>query len=112
MLSDGQRRELRERIETDLQALESEIEALEAACEPIAPDCSLGRLTRLEAMQEQQVSRHMLKESNIRRNKLRYALGKIDAPEYGICIECEEAIPFERLLLMPETSKCVVCAQL
>ena len=31
--------------------------------------------------------------------------------DFGICIECDEPIPFARLMILPETSLCVVCAE-
>lgn len=77
---------------------------------PIAPDCSLGRLTRLEAMQEQELNVNRLHEAGIRLNRLQYALRKVDTPEYGICLECEELILTARMKLMPETSLCIRCA--
>jgi DnaK suppressor protein len=106
----AEREAIRAKIAADITALKAEIEQLRAKCEPIAPDCSLGRLTRLEAMQEKEVSGHMLQEATIRLNKLEYARRKVDEPSYGICVVCEEPIAVGRLMLMPEASKCVECA--
>jgi DnaK suppressor protein len=39
------------------------------------------------------------------------ALTMIDDPDFGLCHECEEPIPFARLMIMPESDLCVKCAE-
>jgi DnaK suppressor protein len=109
-MTGAEREAIKAKIAADIAALETEIGQLRAKCEPIAPDCSLGRLTRLEAMQEKEVSAHLLQEATIRLNKLEYARRKVDEPAYGLCVACEEPIAVGRLMLMPEASRCVECA--
>ena len=38
------------------------------------------------------------------------ALDRLDAGTYGTCLDCETAIPYERLSVMPETDRCVACS--
>ena len=106
-------RERREKIKIkiilEIDLMNNEISQLEEKTKPIAPDCSLGRLTREEMMIEQQIYQHSLHEAQIRLSKLKYALNKVDKEDYGICVECEEEIVFERLMLLPESSHCVAC---
>jgi len=44
-------------------------------------------------------------------SKLERALTMIDDPDFGLCCECEEPIPFARLMIMPESDLCVKCAE-
>ncbi len=37
------------------------------------------------------------------------ALQRIHAPGYGLCIDCGQAIPFERLKLEPQALRCAAC---
>ena len=110
-MNSKQREEIKNQINSYIEALKHEIIELEKKSKPIAPDCSIGRLTRQEMIQEQQVNEHALHESKIRLNKLNYASKKVKKEEYGICIECEEDILFARLMLVPESSHCVSCKQ-
>lgn len=110
-MSDEEHAEIKSMIIKSITALKKEMVILGEKGRPIAPDCSLGRLTRLEAMQEQEISVNRLHEAGIRLNKLEYALRKVDTPEYGICMECEEPIATDRLKLMPEASLCIRCAK-
>jgi len=108
-MTDTQKTTIKSKIKSELLFLDKEVAQLTAKTQPIAPDCSLGRLTREEMMIEQQIYLHSLDEAQIRINKLKFALSKIDKVEYGICLECEENIAYERLLLLPESSHCVAC---
>lgn len=101
---------LKEKIKNDITQLEAQIKELEVKAKPIAPDCSLGRLTRLEAMGEQHVNNKILDEARIRLTRLNNALQRIDKPMFGICIECEEPIGFGRMSIRPESVRCVSCA--
>ncbi|QOR61790.1 TraR/DksA family transcriptional regulator [Sulfurovum sp. ST-21] len=101
---------LKKKIEDDIAKLKVQIAALEEKTRPITPDCSLGRLTRLEAMGEQHVNNRVLDESKLRLIRLQNALLRIDKPVFGICIKCDDPIGFERMKIRPESIRCVECA--
>ena len=106
-----ERQQIKNLIYNYIESLKHEISELEVKTKPIAPDCSIGRLTRQEMIQEQQVNEHALHEAKIRLNKLTYASKKVEKEDYGICVECEEDILFQRLKLVPESSHCVSCKE-
>lgn len=108
-MTNKKKEQIRKQIKIDLESLNKEVVELQEITKPIAPDCCLGDL-RFEMMHEQEVFERTLHEALIRINKLKYSLGKIDNKEYGICIECDEDIPFERLLILPESIYCTDCA--
>lgn len=110
-MTSHQLQQIKNKIQEDLISMQHEIDGLKEKTKPIIPDCSLGRLTRQEMIQEQQVNEHALHEAEIRVNKLKYALQKVDKEDYGICAECDEEIIFERLMLLPESTHCVACKQ-
>jgi DnaK suppressor protein len=37
------------------------------------------------------------------------ALQRLDANQYGDCVDCEEAIPLQRLLVQPASVRCAAC---
>lgn len=106
-----ERQELKNAIEKDLASAYKEVANLQEKTKPIAPDCSLGRLTRQEMIQEQQVYEHTLRELEIKIKKLMFALQRVESKEYGVCIECQEEIAHARLLLVPQSTHCVTCKQ-
>ena len=97
-------------INHDISLLKEQIIILEEKVKPISPDCGLGRLTRLEAMGEQDVNNKILDESRLRLTRLNNALQRIDKPMFGVCIECEESIGVGRMSVRPESVRCVDCA--
>ncbi len=109
-MEETDRARLKAKIVADLGALECEIASLKKQTKPIPPDNAIGRLTRMEAIQAKSVAEAVLNTAQIRQAKLESALGRIDSDDYGICIDCEEEIPLKRLELMPESLKCVHCA--
>jgi len=109
-MTQEEKESIRKKIEEDIKTLKVQIKTLEEKVKPIAPDCSLGRLTRLEAMGEQHVNNKILDESKIRLTRLQNALLRIDKPMFGVCIECEEEIGFGRMSVRPESVRCISCA--
>lgn len=109
-MTEEEKSEIKEIIETNIHTLNEQIAILEEKVKPIAPDCSLGRLTRLEAMGEQHVNNKILDESKLRLARLTNALSRIDKPMFGMCIECEEPIGMGRMRIRPESVRCVECA--
>lgn len=43
--------------------------------------------------------------------RVREALGRLDAGSYGKCVDCGQALPDERLEARPEAARCVTCQQ-
>ncbi|MEA3419653.1 MAG: TraR/DksA C4-type zinc finger protein [Campylobacterota bacterium] len=111
-MTQKEKNEIKEKIRADIALLAEQIKVLEEKTKPISPDCSLGRLTRLEAMGEQHVNHKVLDESKLRFTRLKNALLRIDKPMFGICIECEEEIPIGRMMARPESVRCVECANI
>jgi DnaK suppressor protein len=109
-MTQTQRHTIKAKIIEELTSLEREINDLQELCKPISPECALGDLARFELMNDQIVSEKALKEAKVRKNRLNYALSKIDKDDFGLCIECEEEIAYKRLLLLPEATHCIKCA--
>lgn len=45
-------------------------------------------------------------------NEIQLALQRIHSAAYGVCIDCQAAIPFDRLRLEPQAVRCVICQTL
>ncbi|HEY7885991.1 MAG TPA: TraR/DksA C4-type zinc finger protein [Cellvibrionaceae bacterium] len=71
---------------------------------------SIGRLSRMDAMQGQA----MAQESERRRERqlveIQKALARIEADDYGYCLECGESINPKRLDIEPTATLCLDCA--
>ena len=110
MLSKSDRDELREKIKIDLEKINENIEELKEQCKPISPENSLGRITRMDAINNKSVSEAALRQAKMKKSRLEVALNKIEIPEFGICSMCKNPINVKRLMYMPESNRCVRCA--
>ncbi len=86
-----------------------QIEAIASWCEPVAPDQALGRLTRTDAMQDQQMALYQRQQLLRQQTRLKTALKRIDVGTYGICPNCKQDMDTRRLDVAPEAPLCVSC---
>lgn len=100
------------RLEAELQAVEKEIEENAAWSAPVELDQqSVGRVSRMDAMQMQAMSRAVQRRRAARRVAVQQALKRIAEGEFGYCVECGEPIAFGRLHLDPAFVACIRCAR-
>lgn len=72
---------------------------------------SVGRLSRMDAMQRQAMAEATHRRRNARKGRIQAALARIDEGEFGFCQDCGEAIAPKRLELDPTVPNCVGCAK-
>ena len=87
---------------------EEELHAIEDVA-PISPDKAIGRLSRLDSMQIQEIAKDAQRRREKRIHDLKRALERMDAGTYGICERCSSWIEFERLEASPESKLCGSC---
>lgn len=104
------RQKLKTLIDQQILDCSKEIVRLKEAAKPVAPDNSIGRLTRMEAMQSQKIAKNNLEAAKSRLGKLKGALQRIDDDEFGECLKCGDQIPIKRLFAVPYALTCVDCA--
>lgn len=93
-----------------IHGLKEEIKAYRMRTQPVPPDNAIGRLTRMEAINDKSIYEAALGKATLTLSKLERMLPAIDEADFGLCRECEEPIPFGRLMIMPEADLCVQCA--
>jgi DnaK suppressor protein len=71
---------------------------------------SVGRLSRMDALQGQAMSRERGRRRSLELEKIAAALRRIDAGDYGYCLDCDEPIAVQRLALDPAVTLCIDCA--
>lgn len=110
-MKDTEKEQLAEKIRAAITATTEDIAALTELTRPIAPDNAIGRLSRMEAMSSKSVNEAALTSARQRLTKLKYALANLNDEAFGICVECGDPIPVARILAVPETNRCVECAE-
>ncbi|MBT8465279.1 MAG: TraR/DksA family transcriptional regulator [Myxococcales bacterium] len=109
-LSDEQAEALRLRLLELVDELERALQASASAAKPVVLDqSSVGRLSRMDAMQHQAMAKATRDKAELRLGQCKRALSAFDRGEYGLCLKCEEPIGYRRLLAKPEAPFCVDC---
>jgi len=71
---------------------------------------SVGRLSRMDAMQSQAMALEGKRRREIQLTRIEAALERIDEGEFGYCAMCDEEIADGRLEVDPANPFCVNCA--
>ena len=71
---------------------------------------SVGRLSRMDAMQMQAMAEATERQRAIELKRIDAALQRLDAGDFGYCARCDEPIGEKRLQIDPATPFCIDCA--
>ena len=95
---------------TKKQELEALLASSDADTRPVTLDQqSVGRVSRIDAIQQQQMALANQQQSTQLLKRIELALQRIDSAEYGCCLQCEEPIAFARLQAQPFAGLCLDC---
>ena len=105
-----ERANLKQKIIELIQKYEIDVIETEKMTQPIGPENAIGRISRMDAINNKSVMESSLRNKKSKLNKLKIALINIDKEGFGICKVCSKTIQSGRLMFMPESTKCVRCA--
>ena len=113
-MADPLSREQIAELSADLHAVQLELlEQLKSAgddSKPVQLDQQMvGRLSRMDAMQQQQMTRASQVQAKAHLSRVLLALKAIKGEEYGWCNDCDEPIAFPRLKARPDARLCLNC---
>lgn len=109
-LDEDQLRELRTVLTELVTQIQSALEEAVRSAKPVKLDQqSVGRVSRIDAIQQQQMAAAGKRSMQLRLQQAKAALRAFDADEYGYCKRCEEPIGYPRLSARPETPFCLEC---
>ncbi|MEM9581092.1 MAG: TraR/DksA family transcriptional regulator [Pseudomonadota bacterium] len=102
---------LRRQVAQDLAALEGDYARGRSAEAVVTLDQqSVGRLSRMDALQNQAMAKAHTARRIAQTVRLKAALLRMDRGDYGFCDDCGEPIAYGRLKLDPTVQRCVSCA--
>ncbi len=97
-------------LHEELEKTRSAIIDLKQMTAPVAPDDAIGRVSRMDAINNKAISEAALRKAEEKLQQLERMTQLVEEPGFGLCKKCGEAIPVKRLILMPQTVFCVRCA--
>ncbi len=106
-----EKEEIKENILKEIAKVKLRIAEYKDLSQPVEPDCAIGRITRMDAINNKSVTEASLRQAEEKLRNLKRVLSKVGTPEFGICIKCGKAIPAARVLYRPESLTCINCAK-
>ena len=105
-----ERADLKQKIIEEITKAEFDITEMEKMAQPITPENSIGRVSRMDAINNKSVVDAALRTKRAKLTKLKVAISKVDDENFGNCAFCNNPIQPMRLMFMPESTRCVRCA--
>ncbi|HNQ61215.1 MAG TPA: TraR/DksA C4-type zinc finger protein [Bacteroidia bacterium] len=103
--------EIKNKINEEILKTVSSINEYKEITKPVAPDVAIGRISRMDAINNNSVTAAALRQAEEKLEKLHYVMSKLDSEDFGKCLKCKQAIPLGRILIRPESVYCVKCAK-
>ena len=109
-MTESEQTQILEEIGRQIASVGKEIEELTELTRPVSLDASIGRVSRMDAINNKAINKMALREKRAVLQRLERARERADDGTLGTCGRCGGEIPFGRLKFMPYTTRCVTCA--
>ena len=100
----------RKRLESLSKEVNHALIASKDSANVVELDTAFGRLSRMDAMQNQQMALELRRRQEQQLQRIANALKRMDQNRYGLCGRCKQPIAEERLEVSPDVVMCVKCA--
>ena len=98
-------------LQKEQQELITLTQEVKESTKPVNLDqSSVGRLSRMDAMQSQAMAQENKRRRSVQLLRISAALERIEDSEYGYCAACDEEINKRRLEVDPAAPFCISCA--
>lgn len=108
-LTAGQETELHQLLLSLRTEMEEQIRSSSVSCQIVDLDQPIGRLSRMDALQQQALAKASSDGFKKRLQLIESALQAFRQERYGECRRCEEPIAYRRLKVHPESPFCLDC---
>ena len=102
---------IEQKINDEISKTKALIKEYKELTKPISPDSAIGRVSRMDAINNKSVVEANLRQAENKLRNLKRVFSQLGSKEYGICLKCKQPIPLGRILIRPESLLCVNCAQ-
>ncbi len=102
--------EIKQKIVDEIAKTEKLIVMYKEMTKPVAPDDSIGRISRMDAINNKSVTEASLRKAEEKLRGLQHVFSQLGSKDFGLCLRCNQAIPLGRILFRPESVYCVNCA--
>lgn len=101
---------IKQKLVDEIAKTEALIAEYREMTKPVAPDVAIGRVSRMDAINNKSVTEAALRQAEHKLVSLQRVLSKVHDEDFGRCIKCQQPIQPGRILFRPESLYCVHCA--
>lgn len=101
--------DLHQALERERLRLEKHLQLTNEGSKPVQLGTPIGRLSRMDAIQQQQMTKASRATLDIKLRQVRASLEAYRKGDYGYCRACHEPIGYPRLKARPEAPFCLSC---
>ncbi|NCT16940.1 MAG: TraR/DksA family transcriptional regulator [Flavobacteriaceae bacterium CG_4_8_14_3_um_filter_34_10] len=102
--------DIKSKINDEIITTEKIVLKYKALTKPISPENAIGRVSRMDAINNKSVHDSALLKAETKVKHLHLATEKIEDADFGVCRICKNQLPFGRILMMPQITNCVICS--
>ena len=103
--------EIKQKLVAEIAKTEKQIVEYKEMTKPIAPDCAIGRISRMDSIVTKSITEATLRQAEEKLKNLHRVFSQLGIHDFGICLKCRKPIPIARILYRPESLYCVNCAK-
>lgn len=103
--------EIKELLLKEIAKTEGLIEEYKELTKPVAPDVAIGRISRMDAINNKSVNEASLRQAEEKLKNLNRVFSRLGEKDFGVCLKCKQQIPLGRILIRPESLYCINCAK-
>lgn len=102
---------IKNKIEEEINNTKKLIKDYKNLTKPIAPENAIGRVSRMDAINNKSVIESVLRKTERKLKELLFAKKQYEKNiDFGKCIICNKEINIKRLFIIPYVKKCISCA--
>lgn len=105
-----EQKEIKKLLLSEISKTSEKILEYKEMTQPIAPENAIGRISRMDAINNKSINEAALLKAENKLKNLELAIEKMKDADFGICLKCSDKIPIQRIMLVPQSRFCVKCA--
>ena len=90
-----------DKISQEIEKTTNSILEYQKMCKPISPDDAIGRVSRMDAINNKSVLEAALRKAEAKLKKLEIVKTEINNTGFGICMKCNQPIPIPKINSYP-----------
>ena len=110
-MTDQEKTDIKAKILEEIEKTKKSIADYKELTKPISPENAIGRISRMDAINNKSVIEAALRQAESKLKNLQVVLENMEGQDFGLCQKCQKPIPIGRILLMPQSRFCVNCAR-